>query len=56
METRSLVSIDDLSTAEILKILKLAAAFEKTPVQDILRGKVVATLFLRTVDTHQAEF
>jgi len=45
METRSLVSIDDLSTAEILKILKLAAAFEKNPVQDILRGKVVATLF-----------
>lgn len=45
METRSLVSIDDLSTAEILKILKLAAEFEKNPVQDILRGKVVATLF-----------
>jgi aspartate carbamoyltransferase catalytic subunit len=45
METRSLVSIDDLTTAEILKILKLAAAFEKNPVQDILRGKVVATLF-----------
>ncbi len=45
MKTRSLVSIDDLSTAEILKILKLAAAFEKNPVQDILRGKVVATLF-----------
>ena len=45
METRSLVSIDDLSTGEILKILKLAAEFEKNPVQDILRGKVVATLF-----------
>ncbi len=45
MKTRSLVSIDDLSTAEIQKILKLAAAFEKNPVQDILRGKVVATLF-----------
>lgn len=45
MKTRSLVSIDDLTTAEILKILKLAAAFEKNPVQDILRGKVVATLF-----------
>jgi len=45
MKTRSLVSIDDLSTAEIMKILKLAAEFEKNPVQDILHGKVVATLF-----------
>jgi len=45
MKTRSLVSIDDLSTGEILKILKLAAEFEKNPVQDILHGKVVATLF-----------
>ena len=45
MKTRSLVSIDDLSTEEIMKILKLAAEFEKEPVQDILNGKVVATLF-----------
>jgi len=45
MKTRSLVSIDDLSTEEIKKILKLAAEFEKKPVQDILNGKVVATLF-----------
>src|SRR5665648_1193371 len=45
MKTRSLVSIDDLTTEEILKILKLAAEFEKNPVQDILHGKVVATLF-----------
>ena len=45
MKTRSLVSIDDLSTEEIIKILKIAAEFEIEPVQDILRGKVVATLF-----------
>ncbi|HNT93448.1 MAG: aspartate carbamoyltransferase [Bacteroidales bacterium] len=45
MKTRSLVSIDDLTTEEIIKILDLAAEFEKNPVQDILRGKVVATLF-----------
>ncbi len=45
MKTKSLVSIDDLTTEEILKILGLAAEFEKNPVQDILRGKVVATLF-----------
>jgi len=40
MKTRSLVSIDDLTT-----VLKLAAEFEKDPVQEILNGKVVATLF-----------
>jgi aspartate carbamoyltransferase catalytic subunit len=45
MKTRSLVSIDDLTTAEIMRILDLAAEFEKEPIQDILRGKVVATLF-----------
>lgn len=45
MKTRSLVSIDDLTTAEILRILDLAAEFEKEPIQDILHGKVVATLF-----------
>jgi aspartate carbamoyltransferase catalytic subunit len=45
MKTRSLVSIDDLTTVEIMKILKLAAEFEKDPVQEILHGKVVATLF-----------
>lgn len=45
MKTRSLVSIDDLNTEEITKILKLAAEFEKNPVQEILKGKVVATLF-----------
>jgi aspartate carbamoyltransferase catalytic subunit len=45
MKTRSLVSIDDLTTEEITKILDLAAGFEKNPIRDILRGKVVATLF-----------
>ena len=45
MKTRSLVSIDDLTTEEITKILDLAAGFEKNPIRDVLRGKVVATLF-----------
>lgn len=45
MKTRSLVSIDDLTTGEIMKILDLAAEFEREPIQDILRGRVVATLF-----------
>ncbi|MFC2097688.1 aspartate carbamoyltransferase [Bacteroidota bacterium] len=45
MKNRSLVSINDYSTEEIKKILDLAAEFEKNPVQDILKGKVIATLF-----------
>jgi len=45
MKQKSLVSIDDLSTVEILKILDLAEEFEKEPVSKLLEGKVVATLF-----------
>jgi len=45
MKNRSLVSIDDLSTDEILKILNLAGEFEKEPTRKLLEGKVIATLF-----------
>jgi len=45
MKSRSLVSIDDLNTDEILKILDLAEEFERDPVQKLLEGKVIATLF-----------
>lgn len=45
MKNRSLVSIDDFSTDEIIHILDLAEEFEKQPVQKLLEGKVVATLF-----------
>jgi aspartate carbamoyltransferase catalytic subunit len=45
MKNRSLVSIDDLSKEEILKVLDLAEGFEKDPNQRILVGKVIATLF-----------
>ncbi len=45
MKNRSLVSINDYSRDEYLRILDLAAEFEKQPVQDILNGYVVATLF-----------
>jgi aspartate carbamoyltransferase catalytic subunit len=45
MKNRSLVSIDDLSTEEILKILDHAVEFEKSPVSRLLEGKVIATLF-----------
>lgn len=45
MKNKSLVSINDFSKEDYLKILDLAAEFEKNPTQDILKGYVVATLF-----------
>jgi len=42
---KSLVSIIDYTKDEYLKILDLAARFEKQPKQKILEGYVVATLF-----------
>jgi aspartate carbamoyltransferase catalytic subunit len=45
MKNRSLVSIDDFSTENIIKILRLAEEFEKEPIQRLLEGKVIATLF-----------
>ncbi|MCK9300885.1 MAG: aspartate carbamoyltransferase [Bacteroidales bacterium] len=45
MSYSSLVSITDYSKEQMLHILKLAAGFEANPNQDILQGKVVATLF-----------
>jgi len=45
MKNRSLVSIDDYTKEEYLEILRVAAEFEKKPVQNIFEGRVVATLF-----------
>ncbi len=45
MKNRSLISIDDFSKAEWIKILDIAEDFEKNPKQRILEGQVVATLF-----------
>ncbi len=45
MKNRSLVSIDDFSKKEIIGILDRAEEFEKQPVQKLLEGKVIATLF-----------
>ena len=42
---KDLISITDFSKQEYLKILNLAAEFEKNPNQDLLKGKVVASLF-----------
>ncbi len=45
MKNRSLVSIDDFTTDEIMKILDLAAEFELNPSQQLLQDKVIASLF-----------
>jgi aspartate carbamoyltransferase catalytic subunit len=45
MKNKSLVSIDDYSKDEQIRILDLAEKFEEKPVQKILDGYVVATLF-----------
>ncbi len=45
MKNKSLVSITDYSKEDIFAILELAAKFEKNPIQKILDGKVVASLF-----------
>ncbi|MEI7664314.1 MAG: aspartate carbamoyltransferase [Bacteroidota bacterium] len=45
MKNKSLVSINDFTRAEHVRILELAGAFEKNPKQRILQDYVVATLF-----------
>jgi aspartate carbamoyltransferase catalytic subunit len=42
---RDLISITDYSKKEYLRIMNLAAEFEANPNQDLLQGKVVASLF-----------
>ncbi len=45
MKNKSLVSINDYSKEEQIKVLEVAREFEQQPVQNILRDHVVASLF-----------
>ncbi len=45
MKDKSLVSITDFDKNEYLKILEIAADFEKNPNQKLLNSSVVASLF-----------
>ncbi len=45
MKNRNLVSINDYSKEEYMRIIELASEFEKNPVQNILEGKIIASLF-----------
>ncbi len=45
MKKKDLISITDYSKEDYLRIMELAADFEKNPNQKLLEGKVVASLF-----------
>ena len=45
MNPRSLVSIDDISKADIMELLERSRYFQEHPDNKLLEGKVVATLF-----------
>jgi aspartate carbamoyltransferase catalytic subunit len=45
MHQKNLISITDFSKSDYLRIMDLAAEFEKNPNQELLTNKVVATLF-----------
>ena len=45
MENHNFVTIADLSRDKILYLIRMAQAFEQHPNRDILKGKIVATLF-----------
>jgi aspartate carbamoyltransferase catalytic subunit len=45
MKNTSLVSITDYSKADYMKIMEVAADFEKNSYQNLLNGKVIGTLF-----------
>jgi len=45
MKAKSLISITDFTKDEYLKIMRLAEDFEANPKQNLLQGKVIATLF-----------
>ena len=45
MEKRNFVTIADLTKEKILYMIQMAEEFERHPNRELLKGKVVATLF-----------
>ena len=45
MEKHNFVTIADLTKEKILYMIEMAEQFEKHPNRELLKGKVVATLF-----------
>lgn len=46
------VTIADLNKDEIMYLIQMAAEFEKHPNRELLKGKIVATLFLNPQHAH----
>ena len=56
MEKHNFVTIADLSRERLMYLLEMAQEFEKHPNRDLLRGKVVATLFFEPSTRTQLSF
>lgn len=56
METHDFVTISDLSADEIVHLLDMAEEFERHPNRELLKGKVVATLFFEPSTRTQLSF
>ena len=56
MERQNFVTIEDLSREKILYLLEMAGEFERHPNRELLKGKVVATLFFEPSTRTQLSF
>ena len=56
MEKHNFVTIADLSRDEIMHLIEMAQEFEKHPNRELLKGKVVATLFFEPSTRTQLSF
>ena len=56
MEKHNFVTIADLSREEIMHLIEMAQKFEKHPNRELLKGKVVATLFFEPSTRTQLSF
>ena len=56
MEKHNFVTIADLSKEKIMYLLEMAQEFEKHPNRELLKGKVVATLFFEPSTRTQLSF
>ena len=56
MEKRNFVTIADLDKEQLLYLLKMAGEFERHPNRELLKGKVVATLFFEPSTRTQLSF
>lgn len=52
LKNKNLISISDYNKEEYLEILRIAEEFEKNPKQEILKDKVVASIFLNPQPEH----